>query len=105
MNTKHFSAIGILLMIGVCLLGTLLFDTTAEQSRTDSPAPMIIRVDPHTAVNTAHICTYYIEPTPNTDTAKLYADLTNGMRIPLRTGTLKQCESCLSAFPFGNAFP
>ena len=94
MNTKHISGFSILLMIAICLLGTLLFDTTAQQSRTELSPSMIIRIDKHNAVNVNHICNYYIE-IMNANTAKLYADLTNGMRIQLCTGTTEQCEAGL----------
>ena len=94
MKKNSLPVISILLIIIGCLLGALLFDTTAQQSGNDSPTPMIIRVDKHNAVNTHHVCNYYIETT-DTGTAKLYADLTNGMRIPLWTGTTEQCEACL----------
>ena len=39
MNTKQIPATGILLMIALCLLGTLLFETTAQQNRNESSAP------------------------------------------------------------------
>ena len=81
-------------MIVLCLFGTLLFDTTAQQSQNDSAAPMIIRIDKHNAVNAHHVCNYYIEAT-DTGPAKLYADLTNGTRVKLCTGTTEQCEACL----------
>ena len=94
MKKNYLPVISILLIIIGCLLGALLFDTTAQQDRTESSTPMIIRIDPHNAVNTANVCNYYIEIV-NADTSKLYADLTNGMRIPLWTGTTEQCEACL----------
>ena len=94
MNKKYLSAIGILLVTVGCLLGTLLFNTTAQESRDDSRNPMIIRVNAHNAVNADQVCNYYIEIISE-DTSKLYADLTNGMRIQLCTGTTEQCEACL----------
>ena len=94
--SQHAPSIkSILLIIVLCLLGTVLFDTTAQHRGTDAPAPMIIRVDKHNAVNTLHICNYYIEATGTPETAKLYADLTNGTRVKLCTGTTEQCEACL----------
>ncbi len=56
LGQKLTPAIGILLMIAGYLLGTLLFDTTAQQSQNESSAPMIIRVDKHNAVNTQQVC-------------------------------------------------
>ena len=94
LRQKHTPAVSILLMTAIYLLGTLLFNTTAQQSNPESAASMIIRVNKHNAVNTLHVYNYYIETT-DTGTAKLYADLTNGMRIKLCTGTIQQCEACL----------
>ena len=81
-------------MIAGYLFGTLLFGITAQQIHNESRNPTIIRVDKHNAVNADNVCNYYIEII-NADISKLFADLTNGMRIPLCTGTTEQCEACL----------